>query len=397
MKVFMINSVCGIRSTGRICTDVAELLTAEGHDCRIGYGREQAPEQYRRYAVRIGSELGVRLHGIQTRIFDTTGFGSKAATRKLIQQIREYDPDLIHLHNIHGYYINIELLFDYLKEAKKPVVWTLHDCWTFTGHCAYFSAAGCDKWKTGCGGCIQKTRYPASFFLDRSAGNFLRKKAAFTGVENLTLVTPSQWLTELVKQSYLKEYPVQVIYNGINRDIFKPTPGNFRQQHGIEDKYLVMGAASTWDDRKGLEDFLALSEKLDDSYAIVLVGITPEQKKSLPDRIIGITRTENPVQLAQIYTAADVLVNPTHEDNYPTVNLEAQACGTPVITYRTGGSVESVPESCVVEQGNVDALAEKIRQKDAVCKSDLTLDRENMLRGYLALYHRLLDQPAQNP
>lgn len=391
MKVFMINSVCGIRSTGRICTDVAELLTAEGHDTRIAYGREDAPEQYRRYAVRIGSELGVRLHGIQTRIFDTTGFGSKRATRNLIRQIREYDPDLIHLHNIHGYYINIEILFDYLKKAKKPVVWTLHDCWTFTGHCAYFSAAGCSKWKTGCGGCAQKRRYPASFLMDHSAQNYVRKRNAFTGVDNLTLVTPSQWLTDLVKQSYLKEYPVQVIYNGINRDVFKPTPGDFREQYALQDKYIVMGAASTWDERKGLEDFIKLSEKLDESYAIVLVGITPEQEKSLPRKIIGITRTENPVQLAQIYTAADVLVNPTYEDNYPTVNLEAQACGTPVITYRTGGSVESVPEECVVEQGNVDALARKIRRRDAVCKQDLILDRESMLQNYMELYHRLLN------
>lgn len=392
MKVLMINSVCGIRSTGRICTDIAQLLAAQGHDSKIAYGRENVPEQYRGYGLRIGTEVGVRFHGLRTRILDETGFGSKLATRRLVRQIREYDPDLIHLHNIHGYYLNIEILFDYLKEAKKPVVWTLHDCWTFTGHCAYFTAAGCDKWKTGCGGCMQKTCYPASFLKDSSAENYRRKKAAFTGVDNLTLVTPSRWLAELAGRSYLREYPVQVIYNGINEDVFKPTPSDFRERYNLQSKYIVMGAASNWDGRKGMADFIKLSSMLGEDYAIVLVGITPEQKNHLPREIIGIPRTENPVQLARIYTAADVFVNPTYEDNYPTVNLEAQACGTPVITYRTGGSVESVPEDCVIDCGDVTALAEKIRERTAVCKEDLQLDRQSMLNSYLDLYRRLLNR-----
>lgn len=396
MKVFMINSVCGIRSTGRNCTDIAQQLKAGGHDCRIAYGRESVPERYAQYAVRVGNELGVRLHGIQARIFDNSGFASQAATRKLVAQIREYDPDIIHLHNIHGYYLDIETLFAYLKEAKKPVVWTLHDCWSFTGHCSHFSVAGCDKWQTGCHHCPEKGRYPSSLLLDRSRENYKRKKAAFTGVADLTLVTPSQWLAKLTRNSFLKAYPVQVIHNGIDLSVFTPTAGDFRVRHHLEGKKIVMGAASAWDDRKGLHDLVRLAGLLGEGYAVVVVGVTEKQKQAWPDSVIAITRTESPAELAEIYTAADVFVNPTYEDNYPTVNLEAQACGTPVITYRTGGSVESVPEDCVVEQGDLDALARKIRAGSYGCKEDPDFDRAIMLREYMDLYLRRLSATVRD-
>ncbi|MBO5340562.1 MAG: glycosyltransferase [Oscillospiraceae bacterium] len=391
MKVFVINSVFGIRSTGRICGDIAAQLHECGHECRSAYGRAHVPEQYKQYAVSVGSRAGVVMHALCARIFDTAGLGSRRATRKLVEQIREYDPDIIHLHNLHGYYLNVKILFDYLKEADKPVVWTLHDCWSFTGHCAHFAAADCGKWRTQCGDCPLKTRYPASLVMDRSAKNFQEKRAAFTGVKNLTLVSPSRWLAELAGKSFLSEYPVRVIPNGIDTDIFKPTPGEMRQRYHLEDKKIVMGAASAWDESKGLSDLLRLAQMLPEEYAVVLVGLTHKQRRRLPANVTGIDCTDSPRTLAQLYTAADVFVNPTYEDTYPTVNLEAQACGTPVITYRTGGSPESVPEQNVVETGDVHALAEKILSGTAGCSKDTDCRREQMAERYIALYHKMLE------
>ena len=375
MKVLQINSVCGIRSTGRICTDLAEVLLQDGHECKIAYGRESVPEKYRNLAVRIGNDLDAKLHVLQSRIFDNAGFGS-------IEWVKEYNPDIIHLHNIHGYYINIEVLFNYLAESNKPVVWTLHDCWAFTGHCAYYSYVKCDKWKTGCYNCMQKNHYPSSLLLDASKKIWQKKKELFTSINNMTLVTPSKWLANEVNQSFLNMYPVKVVPNGVDLNVFKPTPSDFRERNGLVGKKIILGVASGWDERKGLIDFVKLSKILDDKYKIVLVGLAEKQKKRLPTNILKITRTNNVRELAEIYTAADIFFNPTYEDNYPTVNLEAQACGTPVMTYRTGGSVESVPEENIVEQGmyQISAIPFKsLRVKKFI-------DKKDVFTTYLDLY-----------
>lgn len=343
MKVLFINSVCGIGSTGRICTDLAQQFEKEGHTVKIAYGRSNyVPEQFQKYAVRIGTDWDAKLHALQTRLFDTHGFGSKRATKQFLQWADQYNPDLVWLHNIHGYYINVEMLFNWLKSRPQTQIkWTLHDCWAFTGHCAHFTMANCNKWQIHCEKCPQLHRYPASF-TDNCKNNFDRKKSAFTGVKNMTLITPSKWLADLVKQSFLKEYPVEIVYNTIDKSIFKPTPSDFREKYGLENKKIILGVASTWDERKGLNDFIKLAKMLDDKYSIVLVGLTDKQIKSLPKNCLGIKRTNSPQELAAIYTAADVFFNPTYEDNYPTVNLEAQACGTPVITYDTGGCRETI-------------------------------------------------------
>lgn len=348
MRILMINSVCGIRSTGRICTDLAEMLEKQGHEVKIAYGRESVPEKYQKYAVRIGSNLDVKLHGLKARLFDASGFGSKRATKRFVEWVKAYDPDVIHLHNLHGYYLHLGILFEYLKTCGKKIVWTLHDCWAFTGHCAHFTLAKCEKWKTGCGHCPQKDSYPKSF-SDHAKRNFEKKKALFCGIPDLTLVTPSAWLAGLVKESFLREYSVRVIHNGIDLSVFQPTAGDFKERYGLQNKTIILGVASVWNKGKGFDDFLKLSKILDDRYAIVLVGVSKEQKSKLPENIVGIERTNSTRELAEIYTAADVFFNPTYEDNYPTVNLEAQACGTPVITYRTGGSVESVPSENVID------------------------------------------------
>lgn len=385
MKVLMINSVCSIRSTGRICTDILEALLSCGDEGRIAYGRENVLEKYQKYAYRISSPSDVKLDALKSRIFDNAGFNSAAATKKFIKWVEEYDPDLIHLHNLHGYYINVEALFNYLKKAKKPVIWTMHDCWAFTGHCSHFVRMNCDKWLTGCHHCPNKRGYPSSMLLDNSKNNFLKKKELFSGIENMTIVTPSQWLANMVGQSFLKDTKIKVINNGINTSVFKPTESNFREKHGLQDKKILLGVASAWSESKGLYDFVKLSESLDDNYKLVLVGLTESQCVELPSQILAITRTSDIKELAEIYTAADVFVNPTYADTYPTVNLEAQACGTPVVTYRTGGSVESVPSENVVDTGDIDALFTMATRENLTIKeNDFSLSR--MVNQYINLY-----------
>ena len=347
MKYLFINSVAGFGSTGRIAAEKCRELMAKGHECVIAYGRQKANCDDIA-TIQIGTPLDYRIHGIRNRILDDHGFGSKAATRAFLKQVEAYDPDVIWLHNIHGYYINIELLFSYLKESGKKVIWTLHDCWSFTGHCTHFDFVGCDRWKTGCHHCSQKGEYPASLLLDNSRNNYEKKKALFTGIPDLTLITPSYWLANLVKQSFLGEYPVEVVYNPINREIFKPTPSDFRQKYGLENKKIVLGVASVWSPRKGLEDFLSLAFMLDEEYRIVLVGLSDQQIASMPENILALSRTNSAKELAQIYTAADFFVNPTYEDTYPTVNLEARACGTRVISYDTCGCKETLGEEDIL-------------------------------------------------
>ena len=378
----MINSVCGIRSTGRICTDLAEALEKQGHEVKIGYGRESVPEKYRRFAVRISSEAEVRLHGLKARLFDADGLGSKYATARFLRFIEEFDPDVIHLHNLHGYYINVPMLFRYIIKNNKRVIWTLHDCWAFTGHCCNLN--GCDKWKSLCKGCPKHKLYPASI-TDRSHLNYQRKKELFTAVKDLTIVTPSRWLADLVKQSFLGALRIEVIPNGIDLDVFQPSQSDFKSRNGLENKKIVLGVASAWSKSKGLYDFITLAQILPDDYKIVMVGLKDEQMCLIPENILAIKRTNNLQELAEIYAAADVFLNATYNDNYPTVNLEAQACGTPVLTYRTGGSVESVPAENVVEQGDLYGVKDKILANNFVCHPNLKMGKNDMLKGYLNL------------
>ena len=383
----MINAVCGIRSTGRICTDLAIALENQGYEVKIAYGRECVPEQFQKYAVRIGSDLDIKLHGIKARVLDGAGFGSKHATNKFIKWVKEYDPDVIHLHNIHGYYINVDVLFNYLKTCGKKIIWTLHDCWSFTGHCVYFDYVSCEKWKTGCYHCVQKYAYPSCIGLDKSKSRFEQKKNIFTGVPNLTLVTPSKWLAGLIQQSFMNEYPVEVIYNGVDVSVFKPTKSNLREKYNLGNKKIVLGVAAIWDKRKGLESFIELSEILPEEYQVVLVGLSEKQIERIPDNIIGITRTDSTQELAALYTIADVFVNPTLEDNYPTTNIEAISCGTPVITYKTGGSVESAQMYGIVVDKSVKSLLDAIENIASIEPQEVDIDNSNTVENYLRLYN----------
>lgn len=362
MKVLQINSVCGIGSTGRIATNIHRILIEKGHYSYIAYGRGFPINC--ESTIRIGSNYDNYLHVALTRICDKHGFGSVKATKEFIREVQEIDPDIIHLHNIHGYFIHIEILFEYIKRANKRVIWTLHDCWAFTGHCSHFEFVGCNKWKTGCYDCPEKKEYPSSLFVDNSKLNYLKKKKIFTGVKDLSIITPSKWLANLVKHSFLREYPITVINNGIDLDIFKPTKGSFREQYNLEDKFIILGVASVWSPKKGFNQFVELSKSLEKDEVIVLVGLTEKQLRSLPEKIIGITRTNSPTELAQIYSTADIFINPTLEDNFPTTNIEALACGTPVFTFDSGGSSESIDPTCgeIIGFKNVLGIIECIKK-----------------------------------
>lgn len=301
------------------------------------------------------------LHHYISKYTGSERFGSYFGTKQLIKKIKEYKPDIIHLHNIHGRYINIPLLFKYIKKSKIKVVWTLHDCWAFTGHCPHFVYQNCYKWKTGCYNCPRFKEYPETIF-DDSKKMYRLKKKWFTGVDNLTIVTPSKWLGDLVKQSFLSEYPVKVINNGIDLSVFKPTESDFREKYNLENKFILLGVAFGWGVKKGLDVFVELSKKLDDRFQIVLVGTNDEVDKQLPENIISIHRTNNQQELAEIYTAADLFVNTTREENYPTVNMESLACSTPIITFDTGGSPEIIDKTCgvVVPKDDLEALYNEI-------------------------------------
>lgn len=333
MKYLFINSVAGFGSTGRIAAETCRELIAQGHSCVLAFGRKEAlcPDVP---TVRIGNAGDQLCHVLNNRLLDGMGFGSRQATRRFLSWVREYDPDVIWLHNVHGYYIHIGELFGYLRTCGKKILWTLHDCWSFTGHCAYFDDVGCDKWKTLCRNCPQKSSYPQTWLLDGSSRNYQKKKALFTGIPDLRLIVPSHWLEKRVKESFLGQYPVEVVYNRVNREIFKPTPGDFREKHGLEGKKILLGVASVWDARKGLADFCRLAELLDPSFRIVLIGLSQKQIQSLPGGILGLSRTDSAADLAQAYTAADVFVNPSTEETFGLTTLEAQCCGTPAVVYR---------------------------------------------------------------
>ncbi|NLX92349.1 MAG: glycosyltransferase [Clostridiales bacterium] len=394
MKVLQINSVCGYGSTGRIAVEICESLEHNGHDCLIAYGRGSASQSVN--SSRIGSDLGVNIHGALSRLTDRHGFYSHGATRKFLKQAEAFNPDVIHLHNIHGYYINIKLLFEWLAKMNKPVVWTLHDCWAFTGHCSHFDYVKCEKWKTGCKRCPQKKEYPASICIDASKANYKSKQELFTSIEKMIIATPSEWLAGKVRESFLKSYPVFAIPNGIDLSVFRPTKNNFREKNGLTDKTILLGVANKWDARKGIEDFIRLSEDLGPEYKVVLVGV--DDKQSLPKNILRIKRTQNLQELIGIYSAADIYINTSVEETMGMTTVEALACGTPVIVYNATAVPETVDDTCgiIIEKGDYEGLKRAVRNFSdytfsvASCLHRAVLySKEDMHWAYLKRYEEL--------
>ncbi len=394
MKIVQINATCGVGSTGKICTSISSILSNNGIENYILYSSGKSDYSL---GFRYMTDQEVRIGAFESRIFGNFGFNSSGATKRMVMKLKGINPDLVHLHNIHSHNCNLSILFDYLKRSGKKVIWTFHDCWAFTGSCTYFSFIGCNKWKTQCEKCPKAHEF--SWFFDTSSRLYTRKKTLLTDV-NMTVVTPSQWLAVLVKDSFLNGCDVEVINNGIDTKTFKPIQSNFRVEHGIvsSDK-MVLGVGFEWGQRKGLDIFIELAKRLTENFKIVLVGTNDEIDKILPPNIISIHRTHNQQELAEIYSAADVFVNPTREDNYPTVNMEALACGTPVITFDTGGSPEMLDETCgiVIGPEDVDGLIANIKRvvEDKLFTADDCLRKANgfkqeiCFQKYLDLYRRM--------
>ena len=363
MKIVELNTYCGVGSTGRIAVEIADYAARQGAETVVGFGVGNVPPGAETYALRIGGLMERKWHGLIRKLLDAEGYGSVHATRDLIRFLKAYRPDVLHLHNVHGCYLNHRLLFRYLRKANIPVIWTLHDCWPFTGHCAYFDYVGCDRWKSRCGKCPQQRSYPACFGLDGSGCNHSRRQKLFTSVNRLTLVTPCKWLQGLLGESFLQDVPSRVVYNGVNRTVFRPVESDLRAKYGITQPYLVLAVASEWEERKGLRYLYPLAEALGEEYRLVVIGLTQEQITALPIKLLGLAKTASATELAKWYAAADCLVNPTMEDNMPLVNLEAMACGTPVAVFATGGCPEALtPQTgIVVPKGDGPALAEAVR------------------------------------
>lgn len=394
MKILQINSVCS-GSTGRIASGVSRVLQEQGHESLLLYGRGGPAQGVA--SERIENQLTFYTHVVYARLTDRQGFASSSATRRMIRLIEAFAPDVIQLHNLHGYYLDQSALLPFLANYGKPVVWTLHDCNAFTGHCAHYDAIGCMRWREQCHDCPLKGEYPKSILMDQSARNYAQKKELTAKLKQLTIVTPSRWLAKQVGQSFLGGRETVTIHNGIDPNVFHPVESDLRIRYGIEEhQRLVLGVSNYWEPRKGLSTFVDLAERLKDNAVVVLVGLSPVQLKTLPKGIVGVPRTNYAAELAAWYSCADVFVNPTIEDTFPTTQIESLACGTPVVCYDVGGCAESLDDSCgvAVPKGDFFALT------DAVLDAD-EFKRENCLRrakmfhqqdryaDYTALYARL--------
>lgn len=405
-KLLQINITANWGSHGKIAEGIGLVAMRHGWESHIAYGRWKNPSRSQLY--HIGGSFDESIHGISSRIFDNHGLMSHIATRNLIRYINKIDPDIIHLHNIHGYYLNYPILFDFLTKSNIPVIWTLHDCWPYTGHCAHYMFVNCDKWKSHCGQCPLKANYPKSIFADRSYKNFEEKRQAFLSPANLTLVPVSKWLESELRQSFFMNSNIHQIYNGIDINTFKLTLNHtIREKYNIADnKKIILGVASNWY-RKGLEDFVKLRAILDEKYEIVLVGVRKDALRKLPPGIRGIQRTENIDDLKALYSTANVYFNPTWEDNFPTTILESLACGTPVITYNTGGCGEAIDSKTgmVIERGYLQKVVEAIY---GICKQEkksysthcrntiLTRFNQNhQFEEYFKLYSDLVSTPSE--
>lgn len=402
MKILAINALPN-GSTGTIMRGILDTAKEEKTIESVSfYGNWKGCSPTYSSSIRYGYRIENLINAAISKCFGFHNVLSIFGTVSLIKKIDSFKPDIIHLHNLHLWTICLPLLFNYIKKHKIKVIWTLHDCWSFTGQCPHFIIARCNKWKTGCHDCPQLSVYPASK-MDRTRTMWKLKRKWFTGVDEMTIVTPSQWLADLVKQSYLKDYLVKVINNGIDLNIFKPTESDFRKKHHLENKFILLGVAFGWGKRKGLDVFIELAKRLDCHFQIVLVGTNEDIDKQLPEKIISVHRTANQEELAKLYTVADLFVNPTREENFPTVNMESIACGTPVVTFKTGGSPEIPDETCgsVVPCDDIDALEKEIKRvctgqpftKEACLKrAKEHFDMNDRFKEYIELYNSRLKQ-----
>lgn len=368
MKILQINTrYYNGGSTGRITYDLSQVMLKNGIESYVAFGYCYTPsKQEIGHVYRIENDLQLFISKILTKLTGHHGFNNKQETRMLLKWIDKVNPDIIHMHNIHNHYVNISMLLQYIAKKNIPCVLTMHDCWTFTGHCAYFDYSGCEKWKTGCNHCPSLRDYPKTFALiDPSPWNYKHKKALFAPL-NITFVTPSKWLKDLQQQSFLKDKPCIVINNGVDISKFHPVKSDVRKLYGIGNKKMILAVTDRLAVRKGRKFLLELPQLLNDDEVLVIVGLTSTQMHELQniDHLIPIARTKSSEELIGLYSEADVFINPTLEDNFPTTNLEALACGTPIVTFDTGGSGEAVDDKTgvVVSKGDLDAILKATRE-----------------------------------
>lgn len=398
MKVLQINAV-PYGSTGKIMFSLADVIKENAGEvlCTSGFSWKTSDRED--YFLTSGI-IEKTIHMFMAKITGYNGCFSWGSTVRLLKKINQFKPNIIHLHNIHGWFVNIPMLFRYLKKHPEiKVIWTFHDCWPVTGQCPYFTLVGCNKWQERCYGCVQYRKYPDSY-VDKSQKMHDLKKKWFMNMPNMIIVTPSQWLKSIVKQSFLRNYDVRVVNNGINLNIFSEKENCIRKQYNLENKFVLLGVAYAWDKRKGIDVFIELAERLPEQYVIILVGTDDKIDKILPANIISIHRTQDQNELAEIYTAADLFVNPTKEENYPTVHLESLACGTPVVTFNTGGAAEMLNEKCgsVIDYGDIDMMEKEIYfrceekpflREDCVRQAQ-NFNEKNRYKEYLDLYRSVL-------
>lgn len=406
MKTLLqINTCNNVFSTGKIASDIGELAMQNGWISIIVSSKNGGYSHSNNASLFIGHKISTYFHALETRILDnhSLGFSSKKSSRQLIGIIEKNKPDIIHLHIIHGYYLNLPILFDYLASKDIPIVWTIHSCWEFTGHCAFFDRVGCNKWETGCSNCPQLKEYPTSWLCDRSSKNYVEKKSIFTSLKNVTLVPVSYWLGGLLHKSFLKGYKIIPIYNGLDVDKFKPIAdsANVKRRFVDENKFLAIGVASTWEERKNLADYIKLSKSLTKDYQIMLIGLSKKQIKKLPKSIIGLRRTTDFSELVGLYSAADVVLNLSLEETFGLTTVEGFACGTPSIVYNKTASPELVtPETgFVVEAGDIDGIVksmEEIRERgkgyySEACRNRAVekFDKNKNFQQYIDLYEDL--------
>ncbi len=407
MKRLLQINTCITQSTGRIAQQIGEKAISDGWESYIAFPARAPKVESKSKLIVIGTKVDQYIHALMTRIFDCCGFLSRRATKQLIKQIEAIHPNVIHLHNIHGYYLNIPVLFDYLKKSGIPVVWTLHDCWAFTGHCVHYTCVSCFKWKSECYDCPRKKTYPNSFLLDRSKQNFELKKRAYENMPNITLVPVSHWLGREVSQSMLGKYSIHVIQNGIDVNVFRPrreSVAGVRERYGLCGKYVVLGVATGWSEEVGLSTFFRLRKQLSADFAIVMVGCTPNILKQLPDGIIGISRTNNVDELAEIYSAADILFNASYQETFGLVTAEAMACGTPVIVYDSTACSEIVTSETgyiaevkdeiqvlnyILEDKMLDSTQRRVRSEKCRQYAIAHFDKNIKYQEYIKLYNSL--------
>jgi len=405
LKVLQINTEMGSGSTGRIACQINELAEMKGWETYSASNRGIGinPSHH----IKIGNSIDTLYHTFYSILLDKHGLASTRSTKKFLKILEEIKPDIIHLHNIHGFYLNYPILFTWLKNWNKPVVWTLHDCWPFTGHCSHYACANCNKWRTGCFNCPLKKDYPTSLLLDHSKENYQYKKKYFLSLQKLTLVPVSSWLKKDLEASFFSNIPIKLIRNGIDVNDFYPMncTSQIKGKFGLTtSKKILLGVASFWNKRKGLFDYIKLSNLLPKEYQIILVGLRPKQIKKLPKNIIGLERTKNINELAALYSAAEIVMNLSYQETFGLTTIEGFACGTPSIVYNCTASPELVTKETglIVEPGDIKSTIDAIKtitnngkkfySKSCIARTHTHFDQTNNFLQYIDLYNKLVKE-----